>query len=256
MLICRILALLLCLAAAAPAAAGAKPTVVSLEFDDATADQSQAAGLLAEHHMRATFFVNSALVGRSGRLSWARLRALQAAGHEIAGHTLHHLRLTTLPAARARHEVCDDRRALREHGFDVTDFAYPYGATNPALERLVRDCGYRTARRISGVQCGGCPFAETVPPLDPFATRTPPAALARDAPTVARRAVAGAQGHGGGWVQIVFHRVCSGCGRYAITRAHLAELLTWLQHRRGVIVRTVAQTAGGALRHVSARPTG
>ena len=233
-----LLGLLVCLLAAAPAAA--RPTIVSLEFDDATADQAQALPLLAAHGFAATFFVNSAHVGRSGYLTWRRLHAIQRAGHEIAGHTLHHLRLTKLTPARVRHEVCADRSALRAHGFAATDFAYPYGATDPAIERTVKACGYRSARRISGVQCHGCPFAETVPPLDPFATRTPPAVLARDAPTILRRKVAGAQGHGGGWVQLVFHHVCSGCATYAITRADLAGFLTWLERRRGVEVRRVS----------------
>jgi peptidoglycan/xylan/chitin deacetylase (PgdA/CDA1 family) len=235
----RALGLLLCLLAAAPAAS-ARPTIVSLEFDDGTADQAQALPLLAAHGFKAAFFVNSAHVGRTGYLTWSRLAAIQRGGHEIAGHTLHHVRLTTLSAARARHEVCDDRAALRAHGFAATDFAYPYGATTPALERIVRACGYSSGRRISGAQCPGCPFAESVPPRDPFATRTPPAVLARDAPTILRRKVAGAQGHGGGWVQLVFHHVCSGCGTYAITRAHLAGFLGWLAHRRGVEVRLVS----------------
>lgn len=230
------------LAAAAPAAR-AQPTVVSLEFDDATSDQLQALPLLARAHLSATFFVNSGFVGTRGHLTWARLAAMQQAGHEIAGHTLHHLRLTKLPANQARHEVCADRAALRAHGMTATDFAYPYGAYDLPLMRIARGCGYRTARGISGLVCPGCPFAEPLPLRRPYATRTPQAVLADSRPTDIHQQIAGAQAHGGGWVQIVLHHVCDRCGRYAITREHLAGLLTWLRHRHGLVIRTVAQTS-------------
>jgi peptidoglycan/xylan/chitin deacetylase (PgdA/CDA1 family) len=239
----RALGLLLALLATGAQAASAQPTIVSLEFDDGTSDQLQALPLLASAHMSATFFVNSALIGTSGHLTWSRLRAMQRAGHEIAGHTLHHLRLTTLSAAHARHEICADRTALRAHGFAATDFAYPYGAYDYPLIRAVRACGYRTGRAISGVLCPGCPFAEPLPLAHPFATRTPQAILADSRPTDIHQEVAGAQAHSGGWVQLVFHHVCDRCARYSITPRHLAGLLAWLRHRRGILVRTVAQTS-------------
>jgi len=233
--------LLALLATAAPAAAA--PTIVSVEFDDGTSDQLQALPLLARAHLPATFFVNSGLIGTPKHLTWTRLRAMQAAGDEIAGHTLHHPRLTTLTEAKARHEICADRAALRAHGFAATDFAYPYGAFDVPLMRIVRGCGYETGRAISGILCPGCPFAEPLPLQRPYATRTPQAVLADTRPTDIHQEVAGAQGHGGGWVQLVIHHVCARCARYSITRQDLAELLTWLRHRHGVVVRTVAQTS-------------
>jgi Polysaccharide deacetylase len=38
--------------------------------------------------MHATFFVNSGFVEDSAHMTWEQLRALAAAGNEIAGHTL------------------------------------------------------------------------------------------------------------------------------------------------------------------------
>jgi peptidoglycan/xylan/chitin deacetylase (PgdA/CDA1 family) len=236
-----LLTLALLLVVAAPAYGA--PTVVSLEFDDGTADQAAALPLLAAHGFHATFYVPSGLVGTKGHLRWARLRAMQGAGHEIGGHTLHHTHLTALSDADARHEVCADRTRLRDHGLTATDFAYPYGLVDARIERIVAACGYRTARRVSGVACSGCPFAESLPPLDMLSTRTAPAVLRTTTASAIRQLVAGAQGHGGGWVQVIFHHVCSGCGRYAVTPAVLAGFLDWLASRTGVEVRTVAEIA-------------
>jgi hypothetical protein len=69
-----------------------------------------------------------------------------------------------------------------------------------------------------------------------------PAGVQRNS-TVARlaKAVRNAERHGGGWVQILIHHVCRRCHRYSITEESLERLLRWLDGRRGVEVRTVAQ---------------
>jgi peptidoglycan/xylan/chitin deacetylase (PgdA/CDA1 family) len=236
----------------AHAAARRPRTVVTLEFDVATADQASALSLLARHGMAATFFVNSGLIGEPGHLDWGELRHIQAEGHEIAGQTISHARLTRLRPAGVRHEVCDDRERLLAHGLAADAFAYPYGAFSGAVRDVVRSCGYASARLASGIAgagkvCGDCPYAESIPPRNRFATRMP--AAVQQTSTVARltRAVRDAQRHGGGWVQILMHHVCDRCHRYAISRPSLRRLLEWLDDRPGVAVRTVSQVldAGG-----------
>src|SRR5215212_5869752 len=51
-----LVALLVLFAGLTPARAAAAQTVVSLEFDDATADQAPARSLLSSHNMQGTFF--------------------------------------------------------------------------------------------------------------------------------------------------------------------------------------------------------
>ncbi|MCW2989903.1 MAG: put [Solirubrobacterales bacterium] len=221
-------------------------TFVTLEFDVATADQSQALPLLDRYAMRGTFFVNSGLVNKPGHLTWDQLRHMQAVGHEIAGQTISHAKLTELSPEGVHHEVCDDRGRLLAQGLAANAFAYPFGAYSGAVRDVVVACGYSSARLASGIAgagkvCARCPYAETIPPKSPFATRMP-AGVQRTS-TVARltRAVADAQRHGGGWVQILIHHVCHRCHRYAITPGALDRLLGWLARRDGVEVRTVAQ---------------
>jgi hypothetical protein len=73
-------------AATPRASAAAAPTVVSLEFDDATPDQPQAQGILAAHGRHGVFFVNSGRIGLNAYMTLAQLQGLAAErGNEIGG---------------------------------------------------------------------------------------------------------------------------------------------------------------------------
>jgi peptidoglycan/xylan/chitin deacetylase (PgdA/CDA1 family) len=242
------------LAAAAVAAAlvapsGASATVVSLTFDDGYASQYTAARpLLASHGMHGTFFIPSKRIGSSTYMSWQQVTALAADGNEIGGHTLDHKNLTTVSAAEARRQVCTDRNVLLAHEFAVTDFAYPYGAFNSAVESVVAACGYNSARTTAwyGTACSS-PCTESIPPRDNFATTIVGFGGDQAAPDL-ERIVTTAESYGG-WAQILIHRVCDDCGAGAMRPADLDTFLSWLAPRaaRGTVVETVAQVIGGGL---------
>jgi Polysaccharide deacetylase len=99
---------------ALPSLAQARPTYVSLTFDDATASQASAVSSMAAHGMRGTFYVNSGDVGSDPYfMTWPQIQAIAAAGHEIGGHTTTHADLTTLSPAMQTVEICGDRQACR-----------------------------------------------------------------------------------------------------------------------------------------------
>jgi peptidoglycan/xylan/chitin deacetylase (PgdA/CDA1 family) len=229
-----------------PSAAAAS-TVVTIGFDDGTADQLGALPILQAHGMTATFFVNSGSIGDPEHLSWADLHTLFDAGNEIAGHTVNHVNLAPLTTAEARQEVCTDRNNLLVEGFPATSFAYPFGSFDSDTEQVVRDCGYNSGRGVAGISKTG-PFAETIPPLDPYATRTPPNPKKSTKLSTLELYVLNAEANGGGWVQFVFHRLCEQCGPYAITPAKFTAFLDFLQGEVAggrVTVQTTAQVIGG-----------
>jgi peptidoglycan/xylan/chitin deacetylase (PgdA/CDA1 family) len=233
----------------APANAATAPTVVTIQFDDGTVDQLAALPILQAHGMTATFYVNTGpiIAGDPDHLSWADLHTLFNAGNEIAGHTVNHTGLKSLPTAEARQEVCTDRNSLLAEGFPATSFAYPFGAFDSGTEQVVHDCGYNSGRGVAGISLRG-PFAETIPPLDPYATRTPPNPKKATKLATMEQYVLNAEANGGGWVQFVFHRVCERCGAYAITPAKFTALLDFLQGEVNggrVSVQTTAQVIGG-----------
>lgn len=217
-------------------------TVVSLQFDDGVLDQNTVKDVLAARGMHATFYVNSGPVGDAAHMSWDQLTALAADGHEIAGHTVDHVNLKKLKPAALQHQVCDDRATLQAHGFDPVSFAYPFGGFDALAKQVVAGCGYTSGRGVSGVD-GRRTFAETLPPADPYATRTPANVKSGTTLATIQGYVTGAEANGGGWVQLVFHHVCDHCDPYSITLADFTALVDWLAARQpqGTVVLTTAE---------------
>jgi endoglucanase len=214
--------------------------VVSIQFDDGVADQIGALPILNAHAMHATFYVNTGLTGDADHMTWEQLQQLAAAGNEIAGHTLHHVNLKPLKTAEARQEVCGDRNNLLDRGLQPTSFAYPFGGFDDGAKQVVKDCGYNSGRGVAG-------GTETTPPVDAFATRTPPNPKQGTTVATIESFVTAAEQAGGGWVQLVFHHLCNQCDAYSITPQDFTELLDWLQPRAagGTVVKTTAEVIGG-----------
>lgn len=137
--------------------------LLTLSFDDGVRQDVRLIELLNRLGLRATFNLNSALLGRIGRavvegvdLPHERLEARDVravyAGHEIAAHTLHHPLLTQLPEDEIAREVEEDRLRLSElAGCEVTSFAYPGGGINHderVIDVLARRTGVKCARTI------------------------------------------------------------------------------------------------------------
>ena len=246
---------------APPARAAAVP-VVSLTFDDGLASQWVARTALRAHKFHGTFYVNSTHLDTAGRLTSAQVRRLAAEGHEIGGHTSDHVNLPTLDEAEQRRQVCDDRVALGRllAPTRVKSFAYPYGAARPSVARVVRSCGYNSARIVGGLNpeagdCAGCPYAEALEPANPYRIRSSTSFVADTPIAVAKAQVIGAERTGGGWVPLVFHEVCEGCSELSITPHDLDALLDWIAARR-IPVRTVDEVIGGRARPAVAGPSG
>jgi len=231
-----------------PATAAVSPTVVTIQFDDGNTNQYAARSILSTYGMHATFYINSGVVGDASHMTWGQLSDLAADGNEIAGHTLLHTNIKKLKTAAARQTVCGDRVNLFNNGFQPVSFAYPFGSFDAGSEAVVQACGYNSGRGVSGVNDRKV-FAETIPPLDAYGTRTP--SNPKQSTTVAtiEGYVTAAQANGGGWVQLVFHNICNGCDAYSITQADFTTLVVWLdsQSLNGVTVRTTAQVVGGVV---------
>jgi peptidoglycan/xylan/chitin deacetylase (PgdA/CDA1 family) len=245
-----------CLALLGPAVGRASATtVVSLTFDDGRQTQYAVKAPLAAHGMHGTFYVNSGLVGSTTsdwHMTWSQLHDLAADGNETTGHSLTHAHLTQLSASDLQHEVCDDRTNLLNQGFSpVVSFAYPYGEYNATVQSLVQQCGYWSARSLGGIRgsdCTSCPFAETIPPLNRWAIRTP--RPINNATTLATMEgyVTQAEANGGGWVILLIHSVCDACDNESVRLDQLTAFMDWLQPRAattGTVVQTVGQVMSG-----------
>ena len=227
-------------------------TIISIEFDDGNRQQD-AEAILAAHHMHGAFYINSGYVGTGhGYFTWKDLRALQADGNEIAGHTLTHRDLPTLSPNEQAREICTDRKQLILHGLRPVDFAYPFGSWDATTEAIVPSCGYQSGRHAWGLWGSGC---EQTPRHCPYAVNPSNipdrwAILTADAPIDLtymwnlQNVVTNAEQHGGGWVQIFWHRICSNdCDEYSWSPKLLDQFLAWLEPRAsiGTVVETPQQ---------------
>ncbi len=76
----------------------------------------------------------------------SNVKAMIDAGWELAGHTIHHLDLTTLDSEQLKEEVAGSREILRrEYGVPVADFCYPAGQFDETVIAAVKAAGYTAA---------------------------------------------------------------------------------------------------------------
>jgi peptidoglycan/xylan/chitin deacetylase (PgdA/CDA1 family) len=227
--------------------------VVSLTFDDGSTDQLQADTIMARYGMHGTFYVNSGRLTQPGYMSASQVVTLQSDGNEVAGHTVSHADLPTLTQDEATREVCNDRVNLLGLGLNVRNFAYPFGDNNAAVQQIVKNCGYNSARRVGDIvspgTCSGCRYAESIPPANPYEVITPDSIKTDTSLLDMENYVLQAEQHGGGWVPLVMHHVCDGCNTLSITPALLDAFLAWLAPRAadGTIVKTIGDVIGGPL---------
>ncbi len=244
----------------------AAQTYVSLTFDDGRASQVNAGPILEAYGVQGTFYIISGDLGSDPYyMSLDQAYGLAAAGNEIGGHTRTHPDLTQLPESAAAEDICGDQQQLQSWGFPAVSFAYPFGATNPAVEAIVSSCkergysvsaDYSSARIVGGLQCPGCDVAESLPPQDAFSIRT-----AGDGPKNSttlddlKSMVIQAEATGG-WLVIPFHSVCSApgtapvpgdasdCGGlYSTSYDDLDQFVQWLSGRSGsgTTIKTVGE---------------
>jgi peptidoglycan/xylan/chitin deacetylase (PgdA/CDA1 family) len=121
---------------------------LSITFDDFPQSAWRVGGkVLAEHSVRASYYVCGGLMGRVYRdlphFDVEDLKEVHAAGHEIGCHTFDHLSVLREPAARIDASLMRNRDFIATHLPDcrLRTFAYPFGEVSLSGKR-------RLARRF------------------------------------------------------------------------------------------------------------
>jgi peptidoglycan/xylan/chitin deacetylase (PgdA/CDA1 family) len=133
----------------------------SLSFDDIPETAWTEAGpILAEHGIKATYYVCGGLAGRSNmdrpQFRTEHLQALHAAGHEVGCHTFGHTSVLRMDgeALRLSCEANAGWVAERLDGYRMTTFAYPFGDATLSAKRWLRG-RFALARGVrDGVNAG------------------------------------------------------------------------------------------------------
>jgi peptidoglycan/xylan/chitin deacetylase (PgdA/CDA1 family)/glycosyltransferase involved in cell wall biosynthesis len=133
-----------------------KPVI--LTFDDGYRDFLTAAlPVLRTHGFSATVFLVAERIGRTADwdarygepaplLSWEELRMLQEAGIEFGCHSALHRPMTGMRLPEMAQDTMR-ARAILEEGFatSIKNFAYPYGAVNEFVFRVIKDMNFQCA---------------------------------------------------------------------------------------------------------------
>lgn len=241
--------------AATPAAT--KRLTVSLTFDDGFATQFAAARTLRQAGYPASFFVNSGLLDRPGRLTWNQVKQMESWGNEIGGHTETHLSLLGAPKDEQLRQICGDRDALLKHGLSPKSFAYPYGSHDARSMSSVLQCGYNSGRITGGLTGGRPPElpAFSLSPKNGYALPALPSLISTTTAKTVETWLDAALAQGG-WTMLVMHQMCSDCSAMAVTPEVLSAIVHWLdQHSDQVQVKTVGEMVGGTLNPSVKPPT-
>ncbi len=243
----------------ASSVAAIAPTIVSLTFDDGNADQAAAAASMRTAGLAGTFYITDSWIGAPGYLTGAQLSEMNAAGHEIGGHTVTHPDLIDIDLAEASRQICNNRATLQGWGYRPVSFAYPFSDSNAAVAGALRSCGYATGRGLgdtrSPYSCSGCRRAETLPPADPTYLRAPDQVDSRWTLSQLKGQVTAAANNGGGWVILTFHHVCAPLGTatcqadQSISPVIFNQFVTWLAaYRANPVNQTTVKTVDQVVR--------
>jgi peptidoglycan/xylan/chitin deacetylase (PgdA/CDA1 family) len=143
--------------------------LITFSFDDFPRSAYTAgAALLREWNVRATYYVSMGFMNSVGYFTESDLHEAIREGHELACHTFSHLDATSVSPLEFLVDIARNRDAMRKIlcGFEVIDFAYPYGrvtcelghdiksrfwsarGTEPGLNRAPIERGHLRANRL------------------------------------------------------------------------------------------------------------
>ena len=138
-----------------------KLKAVTFSYDDGVTQDKRLIELFGKYSLKATFNLNSALLGTAGSLvredvtvSHVKPRASEIEkiyrGHEVAAHTLTHPSLPALSDEEVIRQTEEDRAALSALvGYEVVGMAYPGGGVNydgRVAELIKNNTGIKYAR--------------------------------------------------------------------------------------------------------------
>ena len=137
---------------------GGKRKALTLSYDDGTIYDKKLVSLLKKYDMKATFNLNSGLLGQKEHrminginTDFSQIEPWEVktvyADQEVASHTVNHSSIVGLSPNMGAAEVLKNKQRLEElTGRPVRGFAYPYGSYNELAEEILSACGIEYAR--------------------------------------------------------------------------------------------------------------
>ena len=128
-----------------------KNKAITFSYDDGVTQDIRLIELLNKYNLKCTFNINSELLLHKGiylynnkKISQYRICADDIKyiydGHEVAGHTLTHPKLSQCDTAEIIRQVEKDRLNLSQSaGYEVVGMAYPFGDTDDEIAKIIKE---------------------------------------------------------------------------------------------------------------------
>jgi len=137
------------------------PNPILITFDDGYEDNYRIAyPILQKYNFTATIFLITDFISRNHRyLTWDQVKEMKENGFSFGSHTLSHLFLTNASENDIRSELEQSRQTMEWRLNQKIEYlAYPGGAYNQQVIKIVRQAGYRAAFTIdlgrNTINCG------------------------------------------------------------------------------------------------------
>ncbi|MBR4720450.1 MAG: polysaccharide deacetylase family protein [Clostridia bacterium] len=145
---------------------------LTFSYDDGVTQDKRLVDIFNRYGLKATFNLNSALLGKTGellrngvRVNHTKINSREVKcvyeGHEVAVHTLTHPNLNNLTEEEIIKEVNDDREALSDIvGYEVKGMAYPCCAPDERVIDIVKNKTIVKYARSTNVTYSSNPSAD------------------------------------------------------------------------------------------------
>lgn len=95
-----------------------------------------AMNLFALNNLPSMALVVTDKVGEPGYLTWEQLSEMKAKGWEVGSHSKTHANLSAASDKQLLEELKGSKKTLEDHGYNVSSFAWPFGANAPKAKAL------------------------------------------------------------------------------------------------------------------------
>lgn len=136
--------------------------IVTFSFDDGVKQDKKLIDIFDKYGAKCTFNINSGLFSTVFNVTNKDQKIIDCPrfdeseilnvyrNHEIGGHGLNHLSLTSISKSLAEYEIVEDKNKLEKLiNNNVSIFAYPYGDYNDSVVDLLKKVGYKAARTVN-----------------------------------------------------------------------------------------------------------
>lgn len=119
--------------------------LLNLSFDDgADSDYKIVMPILEGLNFKATFFITTGYIGKSGYMDWEQVKVLKKRGFDVQSHTHSHPLLGTLNKEKIKEELKTSKEIIEDKlGVEVRAVSLPGGSFNKAVLETAFNYGYK-----------------------------------------------------------------------------------------------------------------